>query len=196
MENQYQLTDDHRLSLKGQFLMAMPGLADPNFFHSVTCICEHTPEGAVGIVVNQVHSLISAKDIFEELNIRYKSEAESMPVHIGGPVHVGEIFILHGPPFGWEGCLMITNSLAMSNTGDILEAIAAGRGPGSSVIALGCAGWGPSQLESEIRQNAWLTSPVSEDILFEVSAEARWEGAMRKAGIADPTKLSDMAGHA
>jgi putative transcriptional regulator len=121
--------------------------------------------------------------------------AESIPIHIGGPVHIGEIFLLHGPPFDWEGCLMITTSLAMSNTRDILEEVAMGRGPKSFIIALGCAGWGPGQLESEIKQNAWLTSPVFEDIIFEIPIETRWEGALKKIGV-EPALLLDTAGHA
>ncbi|QTA93623.1 UPF0301 [Desulfonema magnum] len=189
MENNYLA------SLKGQFLMAMPGLADPNFALTVTCVCEHTPEGAVGIIINQVHSFLSAKDIFDELKIKYKPETASIPIYLGGPVHMGEIFILHGPPFGWEGCVMITSTLALSNTRDILEAIAMGGGPESLIIALGCAGWGPYQLESEIRQNSWLTSPVSEDIIFDISVDVRWKEAVRKMGI-DPDLLSDTAGNA
>ncbi|MDM8522665.1 YqgE/AlgH family protein [Desulfococcaceae bacterium HSG8] len=190
MENNYP-----DLSLKGQFIMAMPGLADPNFSHTVTCICEHTSEGAVGIVVNHVHAFLSGKDIFEELGMDYVSGAGSIPIYLGGPVHIGEIFILHGPPFDWDGCRMITRSLAMSNTRDILQEIALDKGPESLIIALGCAGWGPNQLESEIRQNAWLTYPAFEELIFDVAVEERWEEAVRKMGI-EPGLLSDMAGHA
>ncbi len=187
--------ENYLASLKGQFLMAMPGLADPNFALTVICICEHTPEGAVGMVINQVHSFLSAKDIFDELKITYKPGTESIPIYLGGPVHMGEIFILHGPPFGWEGCVMVTPTLALSNTRDILEAIAMGRGPESLIIILGCAGWGPYQLESEIRQNSWLTCSVSEDIIFDISVDVRWKEAVRKMGI-DPDLLSNTAGHA
>ena len=94
-------------SLKGQFLIAMPGLLDPNFFQTVSCISEHTAEGAVGLVINRHHALVSAKDIFGELNLHCTAEAESIPVHVGGPVHINEIFVLHGPPFQWQGCLPI-----------------------------------------------------------------------------------------
>lgn len=182
-------------SFKGQFLMAMPLLMDQNFYQTVTCICEYTPAGALGIVINRVHPTLSGKNIFDELEMEYVSEAASIPIHIGGPVHIGEIFVLHGPPFDWEGCLMITPSLAMSNTRDILEKVATGHGPESYIIALGCAGWGPGQLESEIKQNAWLTSPIFEDIIFEMPVETRWEGALKKMGI-DPALLLDTAGHA
>jgi putative transcriptional regulator len=189
MENKYPS------SLKGQFLIAMPSLMDPNFFQTVTCISEHTEGGAVGIVINRIHSAITAKSIFDELNISYSIDAERIPVHIGGPVHIGEIFILHGPPFSWEGCLMTTSTLAMSNTIDILEAIATGRGPEFYMIALGCAGWGQGQLESEIKSNAWLTCPIVDDIVFDVPVDSRWEETVKRMGI-DLTLLSDSAGHA
>lgn len=189
------MEDNRADSLKGQFLIAMPGLADPNFSQTVTCISEHSAEGALGIVVNRVHSLLSTGDIFKELQLEYVPEAASIPVHIGGPVHLGEIFILHGPPFTWKGCLGITPTLAMSNSMDILEAIAGNRGPGSFLISIGCAGWGPGQLEGEIRQNVWLNSPVFEEVIFEIPVASRWEAAVRKIGIS-PELLTDQAGHA
>ena len=189
------MEDTKQSNLKGQFLMAMPGLSDPNFSQTVTCICEHNSDGAVGIVINRVHPSLLGKDIFNELKIEFISDAESIPIHIGGPVHIGEIFVLHSPPFGWEGCFMITSTLAMSHTRDILEAIAMGRGPKSFIIALGCAGWGPGQLESEIKENAWMTSPVFEEIIFDLPIETRWEEAMRKVGV-DPAMLLATSGHA
>ena len=120
------MEDKEKVVLKGQMLMAMPGLVDPNFLKTVTCICEHSEAGALGIIINRIHPFFSAKEIFKELGIEHTKEAESIPVHIGGPVHIGEIFILHGPPFDWEGCVKITPTLALSNTKDILEAIACG----------------------------------------------------------------------
>ena len=182
-------------SLKGQFLMAMPGLNDPNFFRSVTFICEHTQAGAVGIIVNRVHDDLTQKDIFAELGVDHLSQTASREVYFGGPVHVNELFILHGPPFDWRGCMTITPTLAMSNTSDILEAVAMGAGPQSYLITLGCAGWGPGQLETEIKRNDWLTSPVDEEIVFELPVESKWETAIKRVGI-DPAFLVDSAGHA
>lgn len=182
--------------LKGQMLMAMPNLADPNFSKTVTCICEHTEAGALGIVINRIHPFISAKEIFKELKIDYVTEAESIRIFIGGPVHVGELFILHGPPFHWKGCINITPTLALSNTRDILESIARGEGVVSAfLVALGCAGWGQLQLESELSANAWLTGPVADELLFEVPIESRWDRAMELIGI-DPMKLSNATGSA
>lgn len=182
-------------SLKGQFLMAMPGLADPNFYQSVTCLSEHNQKGAMGIVITRVHPEINAKTIFDELNIPTAAGAEKIPVHIGGPVHMNELFILHSAPFTWEGSMMVTGELALSNSRDILEAIGLGRGPRGFIIALGCAGWGPGQLESEIRANSWIHGPFSEVIAFQMEVERRWEAAMKGIGI-DPALLSDTAGHA
>ncbi len=189
------MEDNYQGFFKGQFLIAMPAMTDPGFFQTVTCISEHTSEGAVGIVINRPHPKISGKDIFDELGIEYIPETESIPIYIGGPVHVGEIFILHGPPFNWEGCLIVTPDLAMSNSRDILDAIAIGRGPESFIVSIGCAGWGKDQLESEIKANVWLTCPVSEKIIFELPVEFRWEEAMKKMGI-NPAQLSGKAGHA
>jgi putative transcriptional regulator len=182
-------------TLRGHFLLAMPNLLDPNFNQTVTCICEHNENGAMGIIVNRVHHSLTAKDIFEELTIEHAPSMESIPVYLGGPVHLGEIFVLHGPPFTWEASLMITSSLAMSNTRDILEAVAMDRGPREFIVILGCAGWGPGQLESEIKENAWLNYPIFEENIFDMPVDLRWEEAVKKMGI-DPTLLSDTAGHA
>lgn len=189
------MVSNNSATLKGQFLLAMPGLADPNFHQTVTCICEHNESGAMGIIVNRVHHSLTANDIFEELEIEHVADAASIRIHLGGPVHIGEIFVLHGPPFNWQASLMITPTLAMSNTKDILEAIAMARGPKAFIISLGCAGWGPGQLEAEIKENAWLNYPVFEENIFDMPIETRWEEAVKKLGI-DPILLSNSAGHA
>ena len=182
-------------SLKGHFLIAMPEMADFNFTHTVTCISEHTHSGALGIIINRVLPTVTGKTIFDELKLTSGPESESIPIHIGGPVHANEIFILHEFPFEWESCLMITETLAMSNTMDILKAIAAGEGPEAFVISLGCAGWGPGQLESEIAQNAWLTCPVANEVIFSEPTESRWERTVKMMGI-NPALLSSIPGHA
>jgi len=186
---------DYPDSLKGHFLIAMPELADPNFYETVIFICEHTQAGAFGMVINRKHTFLTGKDLYEELKMTYLPSTESLMIFAGGPVHVNEIFILHGPPFGWQGCLEVTPALAMSNTLDIMQAIAMGKGPEAFIISLGCSGWGPGQLESEIKGNVWLTTPSSEEILFNISPESKWEAAMRTVGI-DPMLLSGKAGHA
>lgn len=181
--------------LKGQLLLAMPGMIDPNFTRTVTCLYEHTENGAVGGIVNRIHPTLSGQTVFRELKVDCLPDAEKIPVYMGGPVHMGEIFVLHGPPFNWKGCLQISPALAMSNTIDVLRAIAMAEGPEHYIIALGCSGWGAGQLESEIRDNAWLTCPFSDQIVFELPAEDRWAAGMQNLGI-DPAFISDTGGTA
>lgn len=192
---QQQSGIDIQDSLKGHFLIAMPDMVDFNFYQTVTCLSEHNASGAVGVVINRVLPSVSAKAIFKELDLAYTIDADAVPVHIGGPVHENEIFILHGPPFAWQGCLKITPTLAMSNTIDLLTAIARGEGPAAFIIALGCAGWAGGQLEQEMADNAWLTCPLNEKIVFESPVEDRWAAAVRMLGI-DPGLLSHTPGHA
>jgi putative transcriptional regulator len=182
-------------SLKGSLLMAMPLLMDPNFRHSVICITEHTDDGAVGIVVNQVYEGLHAKMVFDELEIACRDKAEFIPIFIGGPVHTEELFILHGPPLDWTERLKISEHLALSNSRAILEAIAQGNGPRDFLISLGCAGWAPGQLEWEMSQNAWLVTACDHDILFKVPPGERWNRAIECLGI-DPHALSGTPGHA
>lgn len=189
------MAEQPRMSLKGEFLIAMPELGDPNFSEAVVAMCEHTEEGSLGIVINRMYPALTAKEIFTELEIPYAEAAGDIPVHYGGPVHMNELFILHGPPYGWEATLPITPFLAMSNTRDLLEAIAAEQGPADVLITLGCAGWGPDQIEAEILQNVWLTCPSDEEITFRLPIDQRWEAAVRRLGI-DPALLSVTAGNA
>jgi putative transcriptional regulator len=185
--------DSH--SLKGQFLIAMPSLLDPNFHQTVTCICEHSVEGALGLVINRVYPDLTGREIFAELGLSPAPGLEEIPVHLGGPVHKGQLFLLHGPPIEWEGSHPITPTLALSNTKDVLEALARGQGPARFILAMGCAGWGPGQLESEIMANAWLTCPMDEDIIFRAPVAQRWERAAKLLGI-DLALLTDTVGHA
>jgi putative transcriptional regulator len=189
------MATDYPESLKGHFLMAMPGLMDPNFHQTVICLSEHTRDGAVGIVINRAHPSLKAAAIFSELQIVHHDEVGQVPVYLGGPVHASEVFILHGLPFDADVSLEITPHLAMSTTRDVLEQIALGKGPKQYVISLGCAGWGPGQLEAEIRQNAWLTCQIDTGIMFDTAVDKRWERAMRELGI-DPALLIDAVGHA
>lgn len=182
-------------SLKGHFLISMPALLDPNFHETVTLICEHNDEGALGLVINRVHPDLTCEAIFEELELEYEAAAAALPVYIGGPVHIGQVFLIHGPPFQWEASLQITPTIAMSNSRDVVEAVARGQGPHSLIFSLGCAGWGPGQLESELRENAWLTTPSLDQIVFDWPVENRWHEAVKRMGI-DPALLSDAAGTA
>lgn len=183
------------LALKGSFLIAMPTLKDPNFFHSVVCICEYSASGTLGLIVNQLYPSLLAQDVFKELGIDYLPERGEMPLYNGGPVNSGDVFVLHGPPFDWGGCFRITEHLAMTNTKDILEAIAVGNGPGSHLIVLGCAGWAGGQLESELKGNFWLTAPLDISIIFNIPVGQRWAEGMKRMNI-DPALLSGISGNA
>ncbi len=182
-------------SLANHFLIAMPGLADPNFARSVTLICEHSEQGAMGIVINRLTEL-KLRDILEQLDLpATKTRLADLPVFLGGPVQSNRGFVVHEPLGRWGATLAVTDTLGVSTSRDILEAIAENGGPERCLVALGYAGWGPGQLEREILENAWLYGPASDEILFEVPVEQRWKEAARAAGV-DIELLSTDAGHA
>lgn len=182
-------------SLINHFLIAMPGLGDPNFSRTVTLICEHSEEGAMGIVINRPMDL-SLRDILGQMEIEARAGKQiEMPVFYGGPVHSNRGFILHEPIGEWESTLPVTATLGVSTSRDILQAIARGEGPRNALLVLGYAGWGAGQLEREIGENAWLSGPATREILFDTPAEARWQAAAGVLGV-DVAKLSAQAGHA
>lgn len=182
-------------SLAGQFLIAMPALNDPNFALSVTYICVHNQDGAFGLVINQSFDSVTGKTLFDQMDMPAVNAAENQTVHIGGPVHQGYVFVLHGRPMEWKASLQISDTVAMSNSMDILQAIASGVGPDPCMIFLGCAGWAPGQLEAELAENSWLTCPGNDDLLFRTPLEERWEKAAKSIGV-DLNLLSGVAGHA
>ncbi len=181
-------------SLTNQFLLAMPSLEDINFSRSVTLICEHSEEGALGIVVNRPTNL-SVTEIFQQLDLEGKSIDCSEVVHFGGPVQSERGLVLHENLGSWEYTLAITDTLGLTTSKDILDALAKGKGPNSYIFALGYAGWTGGQLEAEIQQNSWLTVPANREILFETPVEERWAKAAAMAGI-DISKISSQVGHA
>ncbi len=186
---------DNRDSLSNHFLIAMPNLADPNFFHTVTLICEHNEEGALGIVINRPTDF-SLGELLQQLELIEDADRYAdIPVYAGGPVQGEHGFIVHSPPGEWAHSLRFGDGLALTTSRDLLEGIVEGRGPERLLVALGYAGWGPGQLEQELADNAWLTTPASHEILFEVPAEQRWKAAAAQLGI-DLDLLSGDAGHA
>ena len=138
----------------------MPGMADPNFSRTLTYICEHSADGALGLVVNRPTDM-NLSVLFERLNLSLNSaEVGSAPVLFGGPVQSDRGFVLHQPAGEWSSSLKVRDNLALTTSKDILEAVGDGRGPSRMLLALGYSGWGAGQLEDEIKQNAWLTVPV------------------------------------
>ena len=182
-------------NLTNHFLIAMPSLEDGNFSQSVTYICEHNDNGALGITINRL-SDIQLGEIFQQLDIECDDPAiRDQLVYVGGPVQQDRGFLLHSPPGNWESSLQVTDDICVTTSRDILQAIARGEGPEDVIIALGYAGWGGGQLEYEMSENAWLSCPSSKDILFHTPVEKRWEAAARLLGI-DLQLLSSDTGHA
>jgi putative transcriptional regulator len=181
--------------LQQQMLIAMPSMADPNFSRSVTLLCQHNEEGAIGITINRQSGFTLGELLFQ-LNIACENqEVSSVVVLEGGPVSPDHGFVLHTPMEGFNSSYQINDEVMVTTSRDILTAIAAGEGPEQFLVALGYAGWGDGQLEWELRQNAWLSVPADKDILFESALQNRWEKAIGKLGI-NINDLHDVGGYA
>jgi len=195
--------DDGQSYLDGQMLIAMPNIGDPRFERSVIYVCAHTDQGAMGIVVNKAAEDLSFPDLLERLNviptderIKLPPSTQTMPVHVGGPVEMGRGFVLHSTDyFAAESTLPIDERIGLTETLDVLRAIAAGTGPRLAMLALGYSGWGPGQLEREIQTNGWLNCNADEDLIFNPDLDSKYEMALARIGI-DPGMLSSEAGHA
>jgi len=178
-----------------QLLIAMPGMQDPNFETTVTLVCEHTEDGALGIVINRPLDLRLA-DVLAQLELTAEDTAVGEArVLAGGPVGHERGFVLHPGGREWEATLEVSDDIRVTFSRDILAAIAAGSGPARSLVALGYAGWDAGQLETEMMANAWLNVTATPDIVFDVPFGQRWEAAARQLGI-DITRLAIDAGHA
>ena len=185
----------HEGYLEKQMLIAMPGMVDPNFARSVTLLCQHTDEGAIGITINR-KSDFSLGEILEQLDISCDSASiREAQVLEGGPVNVDCGFVLHSPKKGFESSLEITPGIMVTTSRDVLAAIARGEGPDQYVVALGYAGWGDGQLESEMRESAWLSVPVDSAIVFDLPLKDRWRHAVSALGV-DISHLHGVGGHA
>ncbi|WP_269583583.1 YqgE/AlgH family protein [Roseibium sp. Sym1] len=190
-------------TLEGQFLIAMPSMADSRFEHSVIYMCSHSEQGAMGLVVNQVARHLSLEELLIQLDIlndesaiRLPPKIRDMNVHKGGPVEVERGFVLHSDDFMLnQSTLTIDNGICLTATLEILRALAQGAGPNQAMLALGYAGWGPGQLETEIQSNGWLTAEADPDILFDPDSGSKWHRALGSLGI-DPAMLFSDAGHA
>lgn len=189
--------------LDGQLLVAMPGMGDERFSRTVIYVCAHSPEGAMGIVINKPAADLSMPDLLVQLDIipetdliRLPQRVGRMHVLMGGPVETSRGFVLHSPDFFIDqSTLPIDEGVCLTATVDILRAIAKGDGPQSAVLALGYAGWSAGQLESEIQANGWLNCPADAELIFDSALDLKYEMALRKIGI-DPAMLSVQAGHA
>lgn len=182
--------------LSGQLLIAMPGMGDPRFAHSVIYVCAHSEDGAMGLIVNKPTPEIHFSDLLSQLEINVGAGMRDIRVHFGGPVEQSRGFVLHSTDYeGDVSTLQVDDDMAMTATMDVLEELAAGRGPASILMTLGYAGWGPGQLEAEIGDNGWLTAQSRADLVFGRASEHKWTGALKSIGI-DPLTLSATAGRA
>jgi putative transcriptional regulator len=183
------------VNLTHHFLIAMPNMADPHFAKSLTYICEHNEQGALGLVVNRPIGM-TLSGLFEQIDIPLGDNALRVsPVHFGGPVQIDRGFVLHRPIGSWASTLTINDELGLTTSKDILEAVGRGEGPSNVLITLGYSGWSPGQIENEIGQNAWLTVEADPAVIFDLPAESRLPAAMQLLGI-DFNRLSDDVGHA
>ncbi len=183
-------------NLCGKLLIAMPDMGDPRFAHSVVYMCAHAEDGAMGLIVNKPQTEVRFSALLEQLEIERAPGARDIRVHFGGPVEMGRGFVLHTLDYRSEtGTLDVDADIGMTATLDVLEDLARGKGPETSILALGYAGWGPGQLEDEIAQNGWLTCDARADIIFGRANEHKWTAALKVLGI-DPVLLSSTAGHA
>ncbi|MFA6120575.1 MAG: YqgE/AlgH family protein [Sideroxydans sp.] len=183
------------MNLTNHFLIAMPAMTDPFFAKSLTYVCEHNDEGAMGIVVNRPISL-NLSELFAQINMPLtQPELEDMPVHFGGPVQTDRGFVLHNAGGKWQSTLQVNDKIELTTSKDILQAVGEGTGPSNLLITLGYAGWSEGQLEQELAANAWLSVPATEHILFDLPAEEKLAAAMALLGV-DFASLSEEAGHA
>lgn len=182
--------------LSNQFLIAMPGLADPNFVQTVTYICSHDASGALGIVINRPLEL-TLGELLEHIQLPEPEYGalRDRPVFSGGPVQSQQGFVLHSPLGTWESTLRVTDELGLTTSSDILRALGEIDAPRRLLVALGYAGWGPGQLEREMVENAWLSTPADPAVLFDTPVSERWAAAAALIGV-DLRLLSSDAGHA
>jgi putative transcriptional regulator len=183
------------IDLTHHFLIAMPSMVDPNFASTLTYVCEHNEQGAVGIVVNRPIDLTLGQ-LLAQVDLAVTSgPRHAEPIYFGGPVQLDRGFVLHRPVGQWQASLPVREDIALTTSRDILQAVAEGGGPTEMLVSLGYAGWAPGQLEDEIRQNAWLTVGAEPSLIFRMAPEERLAAAMALLGV-DPRFLSDEAGHA
>lgn len=182
-------------SLANHLLVAMPSLADGNFAQAVTLVCEHSAQGALGIVLNKPLGM-KLGDVFSQLSLETSrpDTAEAIVLR-GGPVQPDRGFVLHRPGGKWDSTHVISDAIQVTTSRDILAAMARGEGPQDAFMALGYAGWDAGQLDREMLDNAWLSLPMNERIAYELPHEERWQAAWQMLGV-DSSRVSYVAGHA
>jgi putative transcriptional regulator len=181
--------------LTNQLLIAMPAMGDPNFAQTVALVCDHSPRGALGLIINKPLPMRMG-EVFEQLEIALVDGPLSVrQVLRGGPMQTDRGFVVHRAGGEWDSTLKVSDTIHVTTSRDILAAMARGEGPGEAVVALGYAGWDGGQLEDEIRANAWLSAPVDSGIIFDLPFESRWHAAARLLGV-ELSRMSPLSGNA
>jgi putative transcriptional regulator len=183
------------VNLTHHFLIAMPSMVDPHFSRTLTYICEHNEQGALGLVINRPIDMVLSK-LLDQVSIPVAAkQCSEIPIHYGGPVQTDRGFVLHEPVGSWQSTLAVNSEIGLTTSKDILQAVACGEGPQQILVTLGYAGWAPGQLENELVQNAWLTVAAQPDVIFDLPSDQRLAAAMGLLGV-NYASLSEGAGHA
>lgn len=189
-------SENKPIDLTGQCLIAMPGMGDERFSHSVVLMCSHSEEGAMGLIFNKATADVTMASLLEQVSLEARPEHHEQPVHFGGPVETGRGFVLHGRDYASPvSTLDVSTDLRMTATLDVLEAISKNEGPQQFLVCLGYSGWGAGQLEGELAQNAWLTCPSDAALVFETPVAQIWSTALERIGV-PALALSAEAGRA
>ncbi|MDN5842355.1 MAG: YqgE/AlgH family protein [Alcaligenaceae bacterium] len=193
----HQSESSPRVDLSRQFLLAMPGMVSGDLANTVIYVCEHTEHGALGLVINRPTDL-TVGDLLQRIDLKLSLEigpVGAAPVFFGGPVQTDRGFVLHVPRGEYNSSIVLGDDVALTTSRDVLQDVADGHGPAQILVTLGYAGWGSGQLEDELARNAWLNVVASNDILFNVSAEDRYDAALAQLGIKS-SMLTSHSGHA
>lgn len=191
------MTNENKNSrfLSSQLLIAMPSMDDPNFFHGVTLICEHNPDGAIGIMVNR-RSETTVAELLGQLDLVCEDDnVNQTMVYSGGPVHPERGFVLHNCNKDYEATLQVAEDIFLTSSRDILEDISRCEGPTDYLVALGYAGWSAGQLEGELVANSWLNADVDSQIIYQLPIDQRWDASAALLGV-DMNTISTVSGHA
>jgi putative transcriptional regulator len=171
-------------SIAGRLLVATPDLEDPNFYHTIVYMVRHDRTGAMGLVINRRLGRGPVAKLLQGLGLEAEVDGGAeIDVHYGGPVQPDRGFMLHSPEFIGEDTVVLSSSVALTSSLDVLSAIAAGKGPQQSLFALGYAGWAPDQLEQELAAGAWLVVDADEALLFDQQIDSKWQRALDRQGV-------------
>lgn len=170
--------------LEGKLLIALPGMSDPRFEKSVIFMCAHSVEGAMGIMINRAVEGLRFRELMDKLELEVTGDTPDIPVLFGGPVETGRGFVLHSGDYeSADSTLPVSEDISLTATVEILRDMGHGQGPRKALFALGYAGWGPGQIEDEIRSNGWIHCDTDSTLLFDADLNDKWSCALRKLGI-------------